>query len=215
MCQLMPEVWRNWNSGVWLHSLSVLISLISYIYSYFGLNLLCRLILPKPVHCSKAGAAGNISPEPHIQEAPKSWWFVVIARRKNTSKFAITQLYSCAVLRWLIVLSCRVIAHGFFNEAKQRRSWLVRGWVTLTDQRLSHAWFLRENTETGDIDLWMTMNDPMTFVTWDTLILPSMVTEGWIFYASGLAIMSVGLMGRRMTGATGAPGQLVDYYLCR
>ena len=30
--------------------------------------------------------------------------------------------------------------------------------------------------------------------------LLSMVTEGWIFYVSGLAIMSVGMMGHHMTG---------------
>ena len=30
------------------------------------------------------------------------------------------------------------IAHGFSVEVKPRRARLVRGWVTLTDRRLSH-----------------------------------------------------------------------------
>ena len=72
------------------------------------------------------------------------------------------------------------------------------------DQSRTIAHAKLESAETGDIARWITQK--VGIVT--TTLLPK-VTESWIFYVSGLAMMSVGMTGRRMTGRHRRTGQLV------
>ena len=86
---------------------------------------------------------------------------VVLMIRSNCPKNEFSELYlaRCSpiylefatVATFGVVLSCRVIAHGF-SAIKQRRPRLVyaNGWSWL----IAHAWFLRDRA--GDTDRWMT-----------------------------------------------------------
>ena len=89
----------------------------------------------------------------------------------------------------------------------QRRARLVL-WMGDHDQSktIAHAKF--ESAETGDIlpDKWLDEFRKVGMVT--STLLPR-VTESWIFYVSGLAMMSVGMPGRRMAGRHQRTGQLV------
>ena len=96
----------------------------------------------------------------------------------------------------------------------QRRARLVCGWVTMTDRGLS-----RMHGFSAKVSRWVTLTDewPDDFrkVGIVTSTLLSRVTEGWIFYVSGLAIMSVGMTGCRMTGRhrrTGTASVQYIYY---
>ena len=145
------------------------------------------------------------------------WWFVVIVRR---TIFRIRDRSCVASCYWLcgdsgIVLSCRIIAHGFSAEVKQRRARLVRGCMgacmTVTDRGLSHihGFSAKVPRRVTLADEWP---DDFRKVEVVTLTLPSRVMEGWIFYVSGLTIMSVGMTGRRMTGRHRRTGTASIYY---
>ena len=76
------------------------------------------------------------------------------------------------------------------------------------DQSKTVAHAKLESAETGDIlpDEWLDEFRKVGIVT--STLLPR-VTESWIFYVSGLAMMSVGMTVRRMTGRHRRTGQLV------
>ena len=120
--------------------------------------------------------------------------------RINANKFSVNNSSVVGRLHRRVA-SCYIMLryHTWFLQVKQCRARLVHGWVTMTDRGLSRmhgfsAKVLRRVTLT---DEWPNDFCKVGIVT---LIVLSRVPEGWIFYVSRLAIMSVGMMRHRMTG---------------
>ena len=130
-------------------------------------------------------------------------YFIVIARQQilriNANKFwALMRINSQDSIRSSFVLH-HVALSLMVSPISARRVRFERGWVTVTDR-----WLSRMHGFSGEVPRRGTLTDewPDDFrkVGMVASTLLSMVTEGWIYYVSGLAIMSVGMMGRRMTG---------------
>ena len=105
-----------------------------------------------------------------------------------------------------VVLSCRVIAHVIVSPRN-----VVPGWISVTDRELSHLHGFSAKVRVTLTDEWP---DDFHKVGIVTLTLTSRVTESWIFYVSGLAILLVGMTGRRVTGRHRRTGTASYIYSC-